>query len=350
MMDKESTENRAPGDVGQNPIGTGAYSLAEWVKGSHVKLKANPNYWEGEPAITEATIRPAVEGSTAMASIMSGTVDLLQGVPVEGVKVLEKNPKLTVVKRPARRAIFLGLTNAEGTVGADIRVREAIAHAINEEKIIQKVMFGFASPATQILDPATTGYNPSIKRPEYNPELSRQLLKEAGYADGFEITLTGPNNRYVNDEKILAAIAADLAKVGIKVKVDAKPKSIVFDEYKNHKPEFYLLGWFDGSYDFGRSFAKLLHTFNTDKGTGTWNAANYSNPELDALAEKASNTIDPAAREKVLQELGAKLQEAVGFIPLHYQMDLYAIAKNKNFDFKPRPDTWIVFKQIGTNG
>ncbi|NVJ90624.1 MAG: ABC transporter substrate-binding protein [Methylocystaceae bacterium] len=350
MMDKESTENRKPGDVGQHPIGTGAYSLAEWVKGSHVKLKANPNYWEGAPEIKEATIRPAVEGSTAMASIMSGTVDVLQGVPVEGVKVLEKNPKLTLVKRPARRAIFLGLTNAKGKPGADLRVREAIAHAINEEKIIQKVMFGFAAPAAQVSDPATVGYNPAIKRAKYDPELSRKLLAEAGYPNGFDITLSGPNNRYVNDEKILAAVAADLAKVGIKVKVDAKPKSIIFDEYKQHKPEFYLLGWFDGSYDFGRSFAKLLHTYDETKGTGTWNAANYSNPELDAIAEKASNTIDPKERAKVLQELGVKLQDAFGFIPLHYQMDLYAITNAKGFDFKPRPDTWIVFKQIGKKG
>ncbi|MEP3350108.1 MAG: ABC transporter substrate-binding protein [Marinomonas sp.] len=347
MMDKESTEDRSPGDVGQNPIGTGAYKLAEWIKGSHVVLTANDNYWAGAPAMDKVTIRPVTEASTALASIMSGAVDILQDVPVSSIKVIERNKNLEVLKRPARRSIFLGLSNAEDHPGSDVRVRQAISMAINEEQIIDKVMFGAASLAAQVPDPATIGYNPDIKRPAFNPSKAKALLKDAGYSNGFEITLTGPNDRYIQDEQILAAVAADLAKVGIRVNVAAKPKSIVFKELQENKLEFYLFGWFDGSYDYGRSFDKLVASVDSEKGTGGWNGAAYSNAALDKMIRDSAKIIDVAKREKALQALNLASQESFALIPLHYQMDVYAITKNAKFDFKPRPDTWLIFKEIG---
>jgi peptide/nickel transport system substrate-binding protein len=137
IMDKESTEARDPGVVGLKPIGTGPYKLVEWVKGSYVKFEANEDYWEGAPPIKKVELRPITESSTRFAALASGQVQLVSGVPVELYEKVVKDKKLTVVKRPARRAIFLALGNKPGTPIADIRVRKAMYMAINEDQMMR---------------------------------------------------------------------------------------------------------------------------------------------------------------------------------------------------------------------
>lgn len=347
IMDKESTEARDPGDVMVKPIGTGAYKLVEWVKGSYVILEANENYWEGAPSLKKIDVRPITESSTRFAALVSGQVDIVTGVPVELFDKVEKNPKLEVVRRPARRSIFLAMGNEEGSPLADIRVRRAIYMAINENEIIEKVMRGHAFPAAQIPDPPTIGYCKSLERLPFDPEKSKQLLEEAGYGDGFEVTLTGPNDRYVQDKQIIEAVAKYLAKVGIKVALDAKPKSIFFPEVAEGILEFYLIGWFDGTFDMGRTYSKLAHSRDTEKGYGGLNGADYSDPEIDALLEATFEMTDVAEREKALQKLNRMaMVDKIVWVPLHYQEDLYAIQENKGISFKPRPDQWMVYKEI----
>lgn len=347
IMDKESTEARDPGDVMVKPIGTGAYKLEEWVKGSYVRLTANEDYWEGAPPIKSVDIRPISESSTRFAALASGQVDMVTGVPVELYEQVRKNPKLEIVSRPARRSIFLALANKPGTPMADIRVRKAIYMAINEDEIIEKVMRGHAAPAAQIPDPPTIGYNRELKRLPYDLETAKKLLQEAGYGDGFNIKLTGPNDRYIQDAKIAEAVAKYLAKVGIKAELDVKPKSIFFPEVGSGTLEFYLIGWFDGTFDMGRTYFKLAHTRNEEKGFGELNGASYSDPEIDQLLESTVDIIDIQEREQVLQKLNKMaMVDKIVWIPLHYQVDLYAVQKAKGIDFQPRPDRWMVYKEI----
>ncbi len=316
------------------------------MKGSYVKLEANPDYWGGKPPTAKVEFRPVTEASTGVAAIMSGSVDILQDVPVASFKAIEKSPNVTVVARPARRSIWLGINNRKGSPTADPRVRRAMYMAINEDEIIKNVMFGHAVPAAQIPDPPTTGYSEGIKRVGFDAAKAKALLKEAGYADGFSIKLSGPNDRYVQDKEILANVASQLTKVGIKVDVDGKPKSIYFDEVAHQKLDFYLLGWFDGSYDFGRSYAKLLHTYDKDGGFGGLNGAAYSNPELDKIYAESVKIVDPKERAAKLRELNEKAMQEVAIIPLHYQQDTYAVNKKSGVEFEPRSDTWIVAKDI----
>jgi peptide/nickel transport system substrate-binding protein len=133
-------------------------------------------------------VRPISESSTRFAALVSGQVAMLTGVPVELHDQISKNPQLEIVSKPARRSIFLALANAPGTPMADIRVRQAIYMAINEDEIIAKVMRGQASPAAQIPDPPTIGYNADLKRLPYDPQKAKALLKAAGYENGFAIT------------------------------------------------------------------------------------------------------------------------------------------------------------------
>jgi peptide/nickel transport system substrate-binding protein len=347
IMDKESTESRDPGEVGIKPIGTGAYKLVEWVKGSYVRMEANADYWEGSPPIQKVEVRPITESSTRFAALASGQAELMSGVPVELYDKILKNPKLDVVSRPARRSIFLALGNKPGSPMNDVRVRKAMYMAINEDEIIEKVMRGHAAPAAQVPDPPTIGYNGNIKRLSYDVGMAKKLMKEAGYESGFEVTLSGPNDRYVQDEKIAEAVAKYLAKIGVKAKLDVKPKSIFFPQVAKGELEFYLIGWFDGTFDMGRTYFKLAHSRNEEKGFGGLNGADYGDPELDKLLESTADIVDPQERGKVLQQLNKMaMVDKIVWIPLHYQEDLYAIQKGKGIKFQPRPDRWMVYKEI----
>jgi peptide/nickel transport system substrate-binding protein len=347
IMDKESTEARDPGEVGLKPIGTGAYKMVEWVKGSYVRFEANEDYWEGAPPIKKVELRGIVESSTRFAALASGQVEVVSGVPVELYDKVVKDEKLEVVKRPARRAIFLALGNKPGSPTADLRVRKAMYMAINENEIIEKIMRGHATPAAQISDPATIGHNPTLTRLSYNPRMAKKLLKEAGYEKGFDITLAGPNDRYIQDEQIAEAVVKYLAKVGIRAKLDVKPKSIFFPEVTGQKHNFYLIGWFDGAFDMARTFFKLIHTRDEERGFGAWNGTGFSDKTIDVLLEGTSAIVDQKQRLKVLQDLNKiALADKIAWIPLHYQVDIYAIQKGKGIKFTPRPDRWIVYKEI----
>jgi len=347
MTDKESTEARDPGEVGVKPIGTGAYKFVEWVKGSYLKMVANEDYWEGAPPIKNVDLRPITESSTRFAALVSAQVDLVSGVPVELYEKVLQNPKLEVITRAARRAIFLALGNKPGSPTADIRVRKAMYMAINEDEIIEKIMRGHAAPAAQIVDPATIGYNPTLKRLAYNPEMAKKLLKEAGYEKGFEITLSGPNDRYVQDEKIAEAVVKYLAKVGIKANLDVKPKSIFFPEVTGGKYDLYLIGWFDGAFDMARTYFKLIHSYDKERGFGAWNGTRFSDFTIDGLLESTAGIVDQGKRLRVIQDLNKiAMEDKIAWIPLHYQQDMYAIQKGKGIKFQPRADRWIIFKEI----
>jgi peptide/nickel transport system substrate-binding protein len=346
IMDKESTESRSEGQIGLKPIGTGPYRLVKWVRNSYIKLKVNKQYWSNQPSIKQVVIYPITEPSTRFAAISSGKVDLLQGVPVTLIKRIKHNPKIRLVSRPSRRSIFLQLTNKPGTPMAKLQVRKAMYMAINERAIVSKLLLGHGFPSSQVPDPETVGYNKDIKRPPYNIKRARALLKKAGYEKGFEITLAGPNNRYVRDKQIEATIASQLAKISIKVRVNSMPKAVYFPRVAQHDFNFDLIGWLDAPQDFGRTFSKLLQTVNAEKGYGGLNGTNYSNPLLDKQYVKASRLIDSRNRGKALRKLNKMAMKQVAVIPLHYQENDYAVLKGLGIHFKPRPDKYLVFKDM----
>lgn len=346
IVDKESTESRDSGEMGLKPIGTGAYKFVEWIKGSYLKLEANEDHWRGAPSIKKVEIKPITEASTRFAALASGAVDMISGVPIEVYDKLVKNPKLEILSLPARRVIFFQLTNKPGTPMADLRVRQAMYMAINQEEIIEKIMRGQAKAATQLCDAAMVGHNPDIKRLPYDPEKAKALLKEAGYENGFEITLAGPNDRYVQDEKICEAVAKYLAKVGIKCTLDVKPKAVFFQECIENKHDFLMLGWLANAFDYGSNYNYLLHTFIKDSGHGSWNAARYSNPELDEMFAKTDQIVDPAERAKALQELNKAAMDNVAAIPVHFGLNTYGLKKSKGLSFEPRYDRWLVYRTM----
>ena len=183
----------------------------------------------------------------------------------------------------------------------DPRVRKAISKAINRPAMVEKVMEGEAVPAGQLVPEFLFGATKNLKVEAYDPEGAKKLLAEAGYPDGFGLTIHAPNNRYVNDAKVAQAVAQMLSRVGIDTKVVAMPSATYFTQATDLKFSFMLLGWSTGTGEASSSLKALLMTFNRDKGYGTANRGRYSNGKVDALTEDALATVDDAKREALLQ-------------------------------------------------
>ncbi len=353
ILDKETLEGKSDQWIGLNPIGTGPYKLTSWSKGDHIKMSINENHWRGEAKFDKVIFRPLTNNATRVAALLSGEVDLIDKVPVVDVNRVKSNKKLNFFVQPGLRLIYLQMDQDRDKSPyikshdgknplKDIRVRRALYYGINEDAIVKYIMKGFAKPAGQLSPSAVFGYDPSIKRVGYDPKKAKALLVEAGYPNGFEIVLDTPNNRYVNDAQIAQAVASSLAKIGIKVKVNATPMSTFLKETGKINTSFFLIGWSNGDGDASSILDGVVHSFDKDKGYGRYNRGRFSNDKIDVLIEKSANIMDPKKRLKALQEIQKiALIDNQSVIPLHYQVDIYAASKKIQFEPRAENHIWV---------
>jgi peptide/nickel transport system substrate-binding protein len=358
IMDAEYASKLSDEELGLKPVGTGPYKLEKWVRGQSLTLVANPDYFRGKPKIDRVVMRPLSNDSARVAAILSDGVHIINRVPVRDVERIKKQKGVRFHMRPGLRLIYLQFDHARENSPyisgvaknpfQDVRVRKAFYLGINEEEIVKYIMGGFAEAAGQYYPSAVAGYDPSVKRPSYDPEKAKALLQESGYAEGFKVVLDSPNDRYINDEKIAQAVAASLAKIGITVEVNAIPKASFFPKANDTDSSFNLIGWACNDGD-GSSFLDAnVHTYDQEAGYGRYNGGRYSNPRADALIEESAGVLDTAKREKILQEvMRIALLEDQNIIPLHFQVDLYA--NSEKLAFEPRADTYLYFYDMHFN-
>ncbi|MEA3491048.1 MAG: ABC transporter substrate-binding protein [Campylobacterota bacterium] len=351
IVDRETLEGRADEWIAIHPVGTGPYRFIDWSKGDHISLKANPNYWHGEAHFDHLLLKPLTNSATRVAAILSGEVDIINRVPVTDVHRVKNSNTLNFFEQPGLRLIYLQMDQLrhispyiESPTGKnplkDLRVRRAIYYGIDEEAIAKYIMRGFAKPAAQLSPPAVFGSDPNMRRAKHNLAKAKKLLADAGYPNGFSIRLDSPNNRYVKDSHIAEAVASCLAKIGIKVTVNAMPKSRFFGEISRLETSFFLVGWASGDGDSSSILDSCVHSFDEIKGYGRYNYGRFSNPKVDALIEKSADIMHPEERLKYLQEAQKiALLNNQSVIPLHFQVDLYA--SNKKIHFEPRVDSHI---------
>ena len=220
-----------------NANGTGPFMIKSRQQDVSTVLVPNPNWWgEVEHNLTEIIFTPIKSDATRVAALLSGEVDMIYPVPIQDVDRVNKANGLKVLQGPEMRIIFLHMDSSRDELlesnikGAnplkDVRVRRAIYQAIDVDAIRDKVMRGASAPAGIMVAPGVVGYDESLnQRFPYDPANSKSLLAESGYADGFELGMDCPNDRYVNDEKICIAIVGFLARVGIKVNLLAQTRS-----------------------------------------------------------------------------------------------------------------------------
>src|SRR5690606_17172852 len=168
----------------------------------------------------------------------------------------------------------------------DVRVRRAMSKAINRQAIVERVMEGLAVPAGQLLPEGMFGTSTRLKPEPYDPDGAKKLLAEAGYPDGFGLTIHSPNNRYVNDEQIAQAVAQMLTRVGIQTKVEAMPANVYFSRGSKLEFSFLLVGWGSDTGEVSSPLKSLLATYSKEKGMGSANRGRYSNPKMDKLLEQ----------------------------------------------------------------
>ena len=354
VVSKKAVQGKTTADFnsGKCAIGTGPYRFVEYMPGDRYVLTRNENYWGKKPAYEKVTFKIITNSAARVAALLGGDVDLIDYVPPTEVGQLKKRG-VKIAMRPSDRTIFLTCDNTSDKAAfvtgkdgnplgenpfKDKRVRRAISKAISREAIASRVMEGLADPIGQTIPKGWFSYNPDIKAEQYDPKGAKKLLAEAGYPDGFGLTIHGPNDRYVNDAKVVQAIAQMLSRIGLAMQVDTMPKSIYFKRFTPPEREFSLslLGWgSSASGDSSHMLQSAVHSTNKAKKMGSWNPG-YANPEVDQAIENAVKVMDPAKREKALQETMAMAMEDYGVIPLYTQVTVNAM-QNK-VDYTPRAD------------
>jgi peptide/nickel transport system substrate-binding protein len=348
---------------GKAAIGTGQYKFVEWKPGDHITLVRNDAYWGAKGAFEGIEVKPIKSNPSRVAALLAGDVDFIDNVPTADIERLKGDSNVLLASGISNRVIYLHMdrfrddspyiTGANGKNPLnDLRVRKAISKAINREAIVERVMEGVAIPAGQLLPPGFFGTSPNLKPEPYDPEGAKKLLAEAGYPKGFGMTIHGPNDRYINDAKIAQAIGQMLTRVGIDMKVETMPKSVFFSSASRGGPDgtpkysFILVGWGSGTGEASSPLKSLIHTVDKAGGFGASNRGRYSNPEVDALIEKALATVDDAAREKLLAAATEKSMNDLGVIPLHYQVNTWATRKASGLKYLPRTDERTQFGSL----
>ena len=336
---------------GKATIGTGPFRFVRYAKGDRIELARNETYWGAKPAWDKASLRLITSDPTRVAALLAGDVRAIENVPTADIARIAKSNDLTLYRTVSHRLMYLHMdsdrdrspfvTDKAGkpldkNPLKDVRVRRAISKAINRQALVERVMEGAAVSTGQLMPEGLFGYTSALKPEPYDVEGAKKLLAEAGYPDGFSITLHAPNNRYVNDEQIAQAIAQLLARAGIATRVDAMPSSIFFSRGSKLDFSFMLVGWGADTAEASSPLKALLATFSKEKGMGTANRGRYSNPKMDALLEQALTIVNDAKRERVLQQATEVAVNDLGIIPLYHQHNLWAT--RKGVAYAPRTD------------
>ncbi len=327
---------------GKAAIGTGPYKLVRYARGDRIELARNENYWGKRPQVQNVVMKILPNDAARVAALLSNDVQIIEALPVADLKRMTANPDVSVIQRASSRLIFLNIdssrepspfvTDKDGKPLAanplkDVRVRKALSKAIDREMIRARVMEGASRPTAQLMIPGLPGYSETLKPEPLDVEGAKKLLAEAGYPNGFGLTLHGPNNRYVQDDQILQTVAQMLSRAGIAAKVEAQPAAMFFPRQNKGDYSVSLTGWGSGTFEASSPLRALIATPDRDRGLGIFNAGRYSNPKVDQLIDRATTMINDGERDQLLQQATELAMADAALIPLHHQVNLWAARK-----------------------
>lgn len=307
--------------IANNPagIGTGPYMFKEWVKGDHITLVANPNYWNGTPYFSQMIFKVVPDASTREAMLLSGDLDLIIQPPPSDLASLSSRGDVKVSWTISTREMYIGINTQYGPLN-DTRVRQALNYAIDKDSLIKYVLFGLGSPEDSILPPFVLGHI-AVGPYQYDPQKAKQLLAQAGYPNGFSVTLITPNGRYLFDTQVAETIAQYLRDIGIQVNVRTYDwptyVSTILAPLNKTELQLFLLGWSPSVPDPYFYTFQLFHSSQfTPNG---FNNFFYNNTEADKLLELGATTTDPQLRAQIYQNLTKIVWNDAPMIFLYYQ-------------------------------
>lgn len=333
--------------------GTGPYRVRERQPNVRTTFVRNGNYWgKIDGNVQEVVFTPIGNDATRVAALLSGEVDVMEPVPVQDIERVNANAATKVLVGPEMRTVFLGMdqkrdellySNVKGkNPFKDKRVRQAFYQAIDIDGIKKTVMRGASSPTALLIGPGINGFQPEQnKRLPYDPEAAKKLMAEAGYPNGFEVSMNCPNDRYVNDGRICQAVAANLSRINVKINLQAETKGTYFPKVLRRDTSFYLLGWTPATYDAHNALNALVACVD-DKGAGQFNLGAYCNPKVDELTKKIQSETDKTKRNAMIKEAFDIHNADVGHLPLHQQS--LAWGTNKKVELVQLADNFMFFK------
>lgn len=346
-------------NAGQGAAGTGPFRIVEWKRGEHLVLERFDGYWGERPEWQRVVVVPIASNAARVAALLSGHVDLIDYVPLSDVAGLKRNPKVAVQDAVTTRIIFLAMDRhrdqpplvvdrngqpLDRNPFHDIRVRRALALAIDRRALVERVMEGNAAATGQIMPAGFLGHDPGLPADRHDPAAARRLLAEAGYPDGFSLTLHAPRNRYPNDAQLAQAIGQMLARIGIQTNVVAVPPAAFFPASGRLEYSFLLTGYGIVTGEPSSFMTFSLLAWDKDRGRGAGNRGRYANPRLDALYDEALATADPTLAEGLLRRATREVVEDVGFIPLLH--NLHSWAMRPDLAFAGRTDEYTLAQQV----
>lgn len=357
IVSKKHAENLQTADynTGKAMMGTGPFKFVEWVKGDRIVFTRNDAYWGAKAPWDKVTLRPMGSDAVRVAALLAGDVDVVEQVPTTDIANLKSNAKVSLVQGPSSMMIYLAMdsnrdaspfvTDKQGrpldkNPLKDARVRRAISKAINREVIVDRVMEKNGFPAGQIQLDGTFAASPKLKPEAFDPDGARKLLAEAGWGDGFGLTLHASKNHYVNDDKVAETIAQMLVRVGIATKVETMPSASLFSRGTKLEFSFLMAGWGSNTGEPSEVLAGLLHTNDPDKGLGGANRGRFSNKELDTALQQALVTVDKTRHEQLLMRATEVARENDGVIFVHFQTNTWGL--RKGLTLTPRVDSYTL--------
>ncbi|TCZ58614.1 ABC transporter substrate-binding protein [Roseicella aquatilis] len=350
VIAKHAAEGALPEDFnsGKAAIGTGPYRMLAYRPGDRTELARNDAYFRGAEPWARVNYRFIGNDGARTAALLAGDVDLIDQVPSTDLPKLKRDGKVTVSEVEGLRLIYLAMdhsrqaevpfvTDNDGKPLAanpfhDVRVRRALSAAINRPALAERVMEGTAQPTGQWLPPGTFGYEPEVKPTAFDPEGAKRLLAEAGFPQGFRMTLHSPNDRYPNDARAAQAVAQMFTRIGIRTEVEAVPWASFSVRSNRQDYAIRLAGWSSVTGEASYALVNILGTFDREKRTGASNAGRYSNPQLDALTARAAATIDDRAREALLRDGVRMAMEDVAIIPLFQLVNSWALRRGLSYE------------------
>lgn len=306
----------------ERPVGTGPFQFVEWVRDDRVVLEANPNYWQGRPALDRVTFVGIPNAASRVSALLTGEVDIVTGLPSDFIQTVESNPSTRVDSTEGLRIFYLSLAYPDGPT-ADTRVRQAISHAIDTQLLIDGVAGGQGVQIAAPVASANFGFNPDLNPYTYDPERARELLEEAGYPDGFEVDFATRPGIY---EDLAVAIVGMLEDVGITADLQRLPAGEYGEKYgRGELPPLWNLGYtlWQGEPSV------LIETFFLTGNTRT----KFSTPELDQVIRDLQAEVDTDARRALIQGALATLHEEAPWAYLFQANEVFGV--NERIEWVP---------------
>ncbi|MBB5203657.1 peptide/nickel transport system substrate-binding protein [Inhella inkyongensis] len=345
-------KNKEESHTSINANGTGPYMLVSRQPGQKNVFKRNPNWWgKFEGNVEEIVFTPIGNDATRLAALISGELDLVLDPAPRDVQRLRSQRGLQIIDGPENRIVFIGMDQARDSLlygkspdgknpFKDLRVRQALYQAIDIEGMRTKLMQGLAQPTGGLTpSPKASFDDPTLQtRLPYDLAAAKKLMADAGYAEGFEVTLDCPNNRYINDEEICLTLASMWAQLKVKVKVNAMPRVLFFPKLEKVDTSLYLYGWGGAITDAESIFAPVYRN-RGEKGIGSYNYGGWKNDKFDQLAAQSSSEVDPKKREALIRAALTEFRSQIHTIPLHRQVIPWAA--RAGVKAVHRPDNWL---------